>query len=52
MIRLIVDAGNCIRLSTNLLRDECAELLKLHALHVREHFEDLAEIRDFTWGAG
>jgi xylulose-5-phosphate/fructose-6-phosphate phosphoketolase len=32
-----------------LLIDECRELLKKHTAYVREHFEDLPEIRDWTW---
>jgi xylulose-5-phosphate/fructose-6-phosphate phosphoketolase len=34
-----------------LLVDECSETLTRHRAYVREHFEDLPEIRDFTWPA-
>jgi xylulose-5-phosphate/fructose-6-phosphate phosphoketolase len=33
----------------DLLIDECAAILKKHSAYVREHFEDLPEIRDWTW---
>ena len=33
----------------DLLADECREMLKKHSAYVREHFEDMPEIRDFTW---
>ena len=33
----------------DLLIDECAEILKKHRAYVREHFEDLPEIRDWVW---
>jgi xylulose-5-phosphate/fructose-6-phosphate phosphoketolase len=33
----------------DLLIDECAAILKKHRAYVREHFEDLPEIRDWTW---
>jgi xylulose-5-phosphate/fructose-6-phosphate phosphoketolase len=33
----------------DLLIDECREILKKHTTYVREHFEDLPEIRDWTW---
>jgi xylulose-5-phosphate/fructose-6-phosphate phosphoketolase len=29
----------------------CAEMLARHASYVREHFEDLPEVRDWTWPA-
>ena len=32
-----------------LLIDACRATLKEHAAYVREHFEDMPEIRDFTW---
>ncbi|HWZ89979.1 MAG TPA: hypothetical protein VNW92_14050, partial [Polyangiaceae bacterium] len=35
----------------NLLIDECQALLKKHSSYVREHLEDLPEIRDFRWPA-
>jgi xylulose-5-phosphate/fructose-6-phosphate phosphoketolase len=35
----------------NLLIDECQALLKKHSSYVREHLEDLPEIRDFRWTA-
>ena len=35
--------------NADLLIDECREILKRHRTHVREHFEDLPEIRDWTW---
>lgn len=33
----------------DLLIDECHELLKKHTTYVRERFDDLPEIRDWTW---
>ncbi|AKU95472.1 Xylulose-5-phosphate phosphoketolase [Labilithrix luteola] len=33
-----------------LLADECRELLKKHSTYVREHFEDMPEIRSWRWG--
>jgi xylulose-5-phosphate/fructose-6-phosphate phosphoketolase len=33
----------------SLLLDECRATLKKHSAYVREHFEDLPEIRDWTW---
>ncbi len=33
----------------DLLIDECAAILKRHRAYVREHLEDLPEIRDWTW---
>ncbi len=35
----------------DLLIDECAAILKRHRAYVREHLEDLPEIRDWTWPA-
>jgi xylulose-5-phosphate/fructose-6-phosphate phosphoketolase len=35
----------------DLLADECRGMLKKHSLYVREQFEDMPEIRDFTWAA-
>jgi len=35
--------------NANLLIDECLEQLKRHSAYVREHLEDLPEIRDFRW---
>ena len=32
-----------------LLADECRAMLKKHTAYVREHFEDMPEIRDFKW---
>jgi xylulose-5-phosphate/fructose-6-phosphate phosphoketolase len=32
------------------LIEECQTTLGKHRAHVREHFEDLPEIRDWTWG--
>jgi xylulose-5-phosphate/fructose-6-phosphate phosphoketolase len=32
-----------------LLIDECRQVLKDHSVYVREHFEDLPEIRAWTW---
>jgi xylulose-5-phosphate/fructose-6-phosphate phosphoketolase len=32
-----------------LLVDECTRTLKAHAIYVREHFEDMPEIRDWSW---
>jgi hypothetical protein len=29
----------------------CDDMLARHRRYVRDHFEDMAEIRDFTWGA-
>ena len=34
-----------------LLADECREILKKHSAYVREHLEDMPEIRDWTWPA-
>jgi len=34
------------------LIDACSEMLSRHATYVAEHFEDLPEIRDWTWTAG
>jgi len=31
------------------LIDECRAMLKKHSAYVREHFEDMPEIRDWTW---
>jgi xylulose-5-phosphate/fructose-6-phosphate phosphoketolase len=31
------------------LIDECETMLRRHAAYVREHFEDMPEIRDWTW---
>jgi len=33
----------------NLLIDECHTMLKQHSAYVREHLEDMLEIRDFRW---
>ena len=35
--------------NANLLIDECHALLKAHSAYVREHLEDMPEIRDFRW---
>jgi xylulose-5-phosphate/fructose-6-phosphate phosphoketolase len=35
--------------NANLLLDECNEILKKHSSYVREHMEDMPEIRDFRW---
>jgi xylulose-5-phosphate/fructose-6-phosphate phosphoketolase len=35
----------------DLLIDECAAILKRHRAYVREHLEDMPEIRDWTWPA-
>ncbi len=35
----------------SLLIDECHALLKRHRAYVREHFEDMPEIRDWTWSS-
>ena len=32
-----------------LMIDECRALLKKHTAYVREHFEDLPEIREWKW---
>jgi len=37
--------------NSNLLLDECREVLQRHFSYVREHLEDLPEIRDFVWPA-
>ncbi|HZU81718.1 MAG TPA: hypothetical protein VE987_02325, partial [Polyangiaceae bacterium] len=29
----------------------CEQVLSRHHDYVRQHFEDIPEIRDFTWGA-
>jgi xylulose-5-phosphate/fructose-6-phosphate phosphoketolase len=34
-----------------LLIDECRAILKRHHTYVREHFEDMPEIRDWTWAS-
>jgi xylulose-5-phosphate/fructose-6-phosphate phosphoketolase len=34
---------------SDLLTDECRDVLKKHHSYVREHFEDLPEVRDFKW---
>jgi xylulose-5-phosphate/fructose-6-phosphate phosphoketolase len=34
---------------TNLILDECHALLEQHHSYVREHFEDMPEVRDFRW---
>jgi xylulose-5-phosphate/fructose-6-phosphate phosphoketolase len=36
-------------MDADLLIDECAAILKRHRAYVREHFEDLPEIRDWVW---
>jgi xylulose-5-phosphate/fructose-6-phosphate phosphoketolase len=33
------------------LRDHCHEMLARHHRYVRERFEDMPEVRDWTWGA-
>jgi xylulose-5-phosphate/fructose-6-phosphate phosphoketolase len=33
-----------------ILREECRAILEKHRAYVREHFEDLPEIRDWAWG--
>ena len=33
----------------DLLIDECRAMLAQHSAYVREHFEDMPEIRDWTW---
>ncbi len=33
------------------LRAHCARMLAEHAVFIREHFEDLPEVRDWTWTA-
>jgi xylulose-5-phosphate/fructose-6-phosphate phosphoketolase len=33
----------------DLLIDECRAILKRHRAYVREHFEDMPEIRSWTW---
>jgi xylulose-5-phosphate/fructose-6-phosphate phosphoketolase len=33
----------------DLLIDECADILKKHTAYVREHLEDMPEIRDWVW---
>ena len=35
----------------DLLIDECESILKRHTAYVREHFEDLPEIRGWTWAS-
>ncbi len=35
--------------NANLLSDECHALLKAHAAYVREHLEDMPEVRNFRW---
>ncbi len=35
----------------DLLIDECTAILKRHRSYVREHLEDMPEIRDWTWPA-
>jgi xylulose-5-phosphate/fructose-6-phosphate phosphoketolase len=31
------------------LRTECQAMLERHARHIREHLEDIPEVRDWTW---
>ena len=38
--------------NANLLIDECQEMLRKHSVYVREHLEDMPEIRDFRWKSG
>jgi xylulose-5-phosphate/fructose-6-phosphate phosphoketolase len=35
--------------NAELLTDECKAVLKKHAVYVREHFEDMPEIAQWTW---
>ena len=35
--------------NTDVLIDECAGILKKHAIYVREHFEDMPEIANWKW---
>jgi len=35
--------------NASLLIDECGAILKRHRAYVREHLEDMPEIRDWTW---
>jgi xylulose-5-phosphate/fructose-6-phosphate phosphoketolase len=35
--------------NADLLVDECNDMLARHRVYVREHLEDLPEIRDWTW---
>ena len=37
--------------AADLLIDECREILKKHRTYVCEHFEDMPEIRDWTWAS-
>ena len=37
--------------NANLLIDECHEALRAHSAYVREHLEDMPEIRDFRWAS-
>jgi xylulose-5-phosphate/fructose-6-phosphate phosphoketolase len=35
--------------NASLLIDECEATLRKHTAYVKEHFEDLPEIRNWTW---
>jgi xylulose-5-phosphate/fructose-6-phosphate phosphoketolase len=37
---------------TRALLDECAEMLNRHQQYMAAHFEDLPEVRDWTWSDG
>jgi xylulose-5-phosphate/fructose-6-phosphate phosphoketolase len=37
--------------NADLLIDECQAILKRHTAYVREHFEDMPEIRNWTWAS-
>jgi xylulose-5-phosphate/fructose-6-phosphate phosphoketolase len=36
---------------SDLLIDQCTDILKKHSAYVREHLEDMPEIRDWVWSA-
>jgi xylulose-5-phosphate/fructose-6-phosphate phosphoketolase len=38
--------------NANLLFDECQDALRQHSAYVREHLEDMPEIRNFRWDGG
>ncbi|MET0385185.1 MAG: phosphoketolase family protein [Polyangiales bacterium] len=39
------------RAATAALRDLCSAELERHGRYIREHFEDMPEVRNFTWSA-
>jgi xylulose-5-phosphate/fructose-6-phosphate phosphoketolase len=52
---LVLDAlsrSRRVARGTRQLEDHCRVMLERHAQYVREHLEDLPEVRDWTWAAG